>query len=501
MKILTAEQIYQADKATINQQGISSLELMERAAFKCFNFIQNNYQIKNQSFKIFCGVGNNGGDGLVIARYLQEINAAVNCYIVHFSDKQSDDFKLNSEKLKSLKIETKNIIDETDFPDIKPNDIIIDAVFGIGLKKIPDGFTKKLIVHINNSGAFIISIDVPSGLMLNKTVIDKEAVIKANKILSFQTPKLAFLLPENQAYCTNFEVIDIELNQDFIHNLTSNHFFTTQSDVQKLYQPRKPFAHKGTFGHALLMGGTYGKMGAITLTSMAALKIGSGLVTAYIPKCGYQILQTLIPEVMVEVDADSEIHHFNHKTLADVVGIGPGLGLHEKTIIGFLNFIKLQKKPMVIDADALNILAQNKSSLKNIPKNSVLTPHPKEFERLVGTWKNDFEKLEKLQEFSNKFNIVVVLKGAFTVIAYQNKLYFNSTANAALATGGSGDVLTGIITGLIAQGYHSLDAAKIGVFIHGKTADIYTSQFSQETFTASTIVSLLPKAFKETFYP
>ncbi len=500
MKILTAAQIYLADKATILQKGITSLALMEQAAFQCFDFLQKNDLINHKSVKIFCGIGNNGGDGLVIARFLKEIKVDVSCYIVHFSDNQSDDFKTNLERLQKLNVQIHAIYNENDFPKIQTNEIIIDAIFGIGLKKSPVGFTKKLIQHINNSAAYIISIDMPSGLFADKSIDDKESVIKSHKILTFQVPKLAFLLPDNQEFCADFEVLDIGLNQDFINNLETNYFFTTEIEVQKLYQPRNKFAHKGNFGHALLIGGSYGKMGAITLTSKATLKIGCGLVTAYIPKSGYEILQTAIPEVMVEVDNETEIHHFNHNTITKVIGVGPGLGLHEKTIEGFLNFLKLQKNPLVIDADALNILAQNKSYLKYIPKNTVLTPHPKEFERLVGTWKNDFEKLEKLQEFSNQYKVVIVLKGAFTVIAFQNQLHFNASGNPALATAGSGDVLTGIITGLIAQGYNSFDAAKIGVFIHGKTADIYTQQFPQETLIASEIIDLLPIAIIQTFY-
>ncbi|MDP3353561.1 MAG: NAD(P)H-hydrate dehydratase [Flavobacteriaceae bacterium] len=500
MKILTADQIYLADKATILQKGITSLDLMENAAFQCFDSIQKNDLINNKLIKIFCGVGNNGGDGLVIARYLHEIKADVTCYIVHFSDKQSGDFILNLDKLKSLKAKIYDVFDENDFPKILPNEIVIDAIFGLGLKKSPFGFTKELIKHINKSESTIISIDLPSGLLNDQTILDLESVIKANKTLTFQLPKLALMLPENKDYCADFEIIDIGLSQYFINSLTTNHFFTTQFDVQKLFVLRNKFSHKGSFGHSLLIGGSYGKMGAITLTSKAALKVGSGLVSAYIPKCGYQIIQTSIPEVMVEVDNDSEIHHFNHKTVPNSIGIGPGIGLHEKTIEGFLNFLKLQKNPLVIDADAINILAQNKYSLKYIPKNSVLTPHPKEFERLVGTWKNDYEKLEKLREFANKYQLIVVLKGAHTVIANQNNLYFNSTGNAALATAGSGDVLTGIITGLIAQGYTPFNASLIGVYLHGKTSDIYCRQNPQETFIASDIIELLPKSIKETFY-
>lgn len=500
MKILTTKQIYQADQATIVEMGISADKLMETAAFKCFEYIKENYKTKNQSFKIFCGVGNNGGDGLVIARLLNQLKVEVTCYIVHFSTNKSDNFIINFERLKLLKVKIYDILNENDFPKIHPNEIIIDAIFGLGLKKSPIGFTKELIKHINKSGSTIIAIDMPSGLLNEQTVTDSDAVIKAQKTLTFQMPKLAFMLPENKYFCSNFEILNIGLSANFIDKIESNYFFTTKKAVQKLYKPRNKFSHKGNFGHSLLIGGSIGKIGAITLSSKGALIAGSGLVSAYIPKCGYLILQSAIPEVMVEVDNESEIHHFNYKTIANVIGIGPGLGLHEKTIEGFLNFLKNNKTPLVLDADALNILAQNKEYLKYIPKNSVLTPHPKEFERLTESWKNDYEKLEKLKEFSVKYNVIVVLKGAFTVIAYQNKLHFNSTGNPALATAGSGDVLTGIITGLIAQGYTNFEASLIGVYMHGKTADIYCRKNPLETFIASDIVKYIPKAIKEIFY-
>lgn len=500
MKILSTEQIYLADKATIQEKGINAVDLMETAALKCFEYIQNNYNLENHSFKIFCGVGNNGGDGLVIARLLHQIKVEVNCYIVHFSSNQSTDFKINLDKLKKLSVDVFDISSENDFPEIKSNEIVIDAIFGLGLKKAPFGFTKELIKYLNKAKAHMISIDLPSGLFNEKTVYDIESVIKSDKTLTFQLPKLALLLPENKEYCSNFEILDIGLSQTYIDSLPIENFFTTNVEVQNLYIPRNKYAHKGSFGHSLLIGGSFGKMGAITLTSTAALKAGSGLVSVYIPKCGYEILQTSIPEVMAEVDSDYEIHHFNHKTISNVIGVGPGLGLHEKTITGFLNFIKIQKNPMVIDADALNILAQNIEYLNFIPKNSVLTPHPKEFERLAGSWKNDYEKLEKLKDFSNKYQLIIILKGAHTVVAFQKELHFNSSGNAALSTAGSGDVLTGIITAFIAQGYTPLNACLIGVYIHGLTADIYCRQNPQETFMASNIIDLLPIAMMETFY-
>ena len=265
--------------------------------------------------------------------------------------------------------------------------------------------------------------------------------------------------------------------------------------MQRLYKFRDKFSHKGNYGHSLIIGGSFGKIGAVSLASRAALTIGSGLVTAYLPKCGYQIIQTALPEIMVEVDAENELQYFNSKIQATVIGIGIGMGTHSKTVDGFEQFLQKNKLPLIVDADAINILAKNKSLLKLLPENSVLTPHPKEFERLVGKWKDDFNKLDKLLTLSNKYKIVVVLKGAYTVIAFKGELHFNSTGNPALATAGSGDVLTGIITGLIAQKYLPIDAAILGVYLHGKTAEMAMNTMVYETFTASDSIAYLSDAF------
>lgn len=501
MKILTAQQVKVADAATVSTKNITSLELMEHAAMQCFNYIKNNFDVYNSEIKVFCGVGNNGGDGLVIARLLADINVNVSCFIVHFSENQSKDFKLNYERLRKYKnVECIDIKDSFKIPILSNTDLIIDAIFGIGLSKSPKGIAKKIIQHINNSNALTISIDMPSGLFAEYTVEDKEAVIKADMVLTFQTPKLALLLPDNSTFSKSFEVIDIDLDNNFINALDVKNLYLTVDFVKNLYRKRTKFQHKGSFGHSLLIGGSYGKIGAIVLASKAALKIGSGLVSSYIPKCGYQILQTTIPEVMVEVDNENLLQFFNVETHATGIGIGPGMGCNEKTAEGFINFIETYNKPLVLDADALNILSVRQDKFASIPENSVLTPHPKEFERLVGSWKNDYEKLNKLKDFSSKYKVVVVLKGAHTVVASNGFMYFNSTGNVALATAGSGDVLMGIITGLIAQGYVTLEAAILGVYIHGKTADIYTQKYPVETFTASELIELIPDALTETFY-
>lgn len=497
MKILSTDQIYQSDNATIQNKSITSVDLMEHAANQCFKRIKKIVGSKKKAIYIFCGIGNNGGDGLVIARKLIEDQYTVSTYIVNFSNKRSPDFQVNYKRLIQLGANPIEINGNSAFPIINKDEIVIDAIFGIGIKRAPQGFVKEIIQHINNCNCFVISVDFPSGLYAETSVTDKESVIKSVHVLTFQNPKLAFFLPENKDFCKNWEVIDIGLDQHFINGLNTNFETIDNRKIESIYKPREKFTHKGTFGHSLIIGGSYGKIGAVVLASRSALKIGSGLVTAYIPKCGYQVLQSSNPEVMVEVDDENYLQYFNYKTISTVIGIGIGLGTHNKTKDGFAKFLKNNKLPLVIDADGLNILALHKELWTLIPENSVLTPHPKEFERLVGKWKNDYEKLEFLMDFSARIKCVVILKGAYSVIAYQEKIFFNTTGNPALATAGSGDVLTGIITGLIAQYYSSIHASILGVYLHGKSADIaIQSKETMETFIASTGIEFLNEAIR-----
>lgn len=499
MYILSPQQIAKADKATIKTNGITSIELMEYAATQCFQWLHQRLQGQNIKIHVFCGIGNNGGDGLVIARHLYQNGYNIDCYVVNFSDKRTPEFLENYNRLKELGKWPTIINNENDFPTISFDDIVIDAIFGIGLSRKPTGFTKKLIKYINSTKVFTLAIDFPSGLFGDKSVNDKTSVLKAGHILTFQTPKLAFLLPENKEFLNTWEVIDIGLDLNFIENLKPTINYITKEKILSYYKPRNKWSHKGTFGHSLLIGGSFGKIGAITLASKAALKIGSGLVSAYIPKCGYNILQISIPEIMVEVDDDNTLSYFNIKTKPTVIGIGPGMGTQEKTALGFYNFLKENSNPLIIDADAINLLSLNPKLLELLPKNTILTPHPKELERLIGAWKNDYDKLNKSIEFSKKHTVVLVIKGAHTVIVNGTNLTFNSTGNPALSTAGSGDVLTGLITGLVAQGYEPQIAAIFGVYLHGKTADIAIQQTGYETFTASTIIDYLAEALLDIF--
>ena len=500
MYILSSKQISQTDKATIKNENISSVDLMERAAKSCFQWLHKRLEKQKIKIHIFCGIGNNGGDGLVIARYLIQYGYTANCYIVNFSDKRTDEFLTNYNRLKELGVWPIVINNSNDIPVISNEDLVIDAIFGNGLSRKPEGFTKKLIQYINSTKVFTLAIDFPSGLFSDKSVSDKNAVIKADHILTFQTPKLAFLLPENKEFVNTWEVIDIGLDENYMDSLQPKAHFIIKNDIVALYKPRNKWEHKGSYGHSLIIGGSFGKIGAVTLAAQASLRIGSGLVTAYIPKCGYNIVQTAVPEAMVEVDEDTALTYYNFKTKATVIGIGPGMGTAEKTALGFEKFIKENKLPLVIDADGLNLISKNPSIINELTKSTVLTPHPKELERLIGSWENDYDKLNRTILFSKENDVIVVLKGAHTVIIDGETMHFNSTGNPALATAGSGDVLTGIITGLIAQGYKPLHAAIFGVYLHGKTADLALTETGHETFNASTILEYLGKAILDLFH-
>ena len=499
MKLFTAKQIYSADKFTTEKQQIGTEELMERAAIQIFNWMHLRMQGAPVKIHLFCGIGNNGGDGIALARHLQEhgYNIAVN--VVNYSEKRSKDFLINLDRLKDRKIWPNFMDSDCEFPEIGRDDIIVDAIFGIGLNRPPADWVVKLIGHLHASQAFILSVDIPSGLYADRVPEHKEAVVKANYVLSFQTPKLIFFLPETGVFVDQWEVLDIGLDAEFLMNEETDYELIGKNEVLPMYIPRKKFSHKGTYGHALIIGGSYGKVGAIQLASRATLVIGSGLVTAYIPQCGYESLQTALPEAMVITDEEQSISKISFDISPSVIGIGVGMGTAQKTVDAFTEFLKINQLPLVIDADALNILASKKSLLKLLPPKTVLTPHPKELERLIGAWKDDFDKLEKAKLFSEKYNCILVVKGAHTITVFNKKGYVNTTGNPGMATAGSGDVLTGVIAGLIAQGYDPLHAAIFGVYLHGKSGDLTIETKAYQALIASDIIDNLGLAYLDLF--
>ncbi len=498
MKILKADQIRSWDQYTIGHEPIASIDLMERAASKCFEWLDNNGWFVNP-FAIFCGKGNNGGDGLAIARMLADRGCNVSVYILEFGHKGTDDFQTNLARLHQYpSVGIHFIQEESNFHSLSQETVIIDALFGSGLTRPIEGFTAKLVDHINDSGCSVIAIDVPSGMSVDLSSKGNK-IVKANYTLSFQCYKLAFLVTENAAFIGDVVILDIGLLPEFLASPEADLELIDKSIIRSIYKPRNRFAHKGNFGHAMIIAGSYGKIGAAVLAAKACLRSGVGLLTCFVPKCGYDISQTAVPEAMVMTDADSSIitKIDNDILKYDSIGIGPGLGTASETRAAVKELISIYKKPMVLDADALNGLSMEKN-LPSLPPGSILTPHPKEFARLFGECKDDFERIEKALNNAKLLNCLIVLKGHHTIIACPNgKGYFNNTGNAGMATAGSGDVLTGMITSLLAQEYSSEDASILAVYLHGLAGDIAAKEISQEAMIAGDIIDSIGNAFKQ----
>lgn len=500
MKLFSAKQIYKADQFTIKKQGITSDALMERAALQLFNWMHLRLQGAPVKIHLFCGIGNNGGDGIALSRHLLEHGYHIAVYVVNYSDKRSKDFLINLDRLKERKCWPTFLNPEDELPGIGADDIIVDGIFGIGLNRKPDPWVAQLIQHLNASRAFILSIDIPSGLFVDQGTKDKSTVIESNFVLSFQTPKLVFFLPETGRFIEQWEVLDIGLDNEFLTTTETDYELLGKNEILTLYKPRQKYSHKGSYGHVLVVGGSYGQIGAVCLASKAALKAGSGLVTCFVPKVGYSILQTALPEIMVLTDTHEDyLTDIQFKIAPTVIGIGIGMGTGEEPTQALTKFLNTNSLPLVIDADGLNILSNNVQLLAKLPKESILTPHPKELERLIGKWKDDFDKLEKVKVFSKKYHCIVVIKGAHTLVVHNEKGYVNTTGNPGMATAGSGDTLTGIITGLRAQGYSALNAALFGVYIHGKAGDITVEKTGYQALTASDIIDSLGESFMDLF--
>lgn len=502
MKILPVEKIREADAFTIENEPIDSVDLMERAASKVYEWFMKRCRTKEVNVKIFCGIGNNGGDGLALARMLYFSGIIPQVFIVRYSDKMSRDCEINFTRLKEeTEVPMYDIFSEDDFPQIYDNDIIIDAIFGSGLNRPIEGFTAELIRYINKSNAIKIAIDIPSGLMAvssQQSVVSSQrsvahSILKADYTLSFQFPKLAFMFPEYDAFIGKWEVLDIKLHKDFIDNVETLNFYTTEEVVKPIIRKRTKFSHKGTYGHALLVAGSSGKTGAALLSAEACMRTGVGLLTAHLPKDALLPMQVYLPEAMTSADKSN-----THCTEIDdiipytAIGVGPGIGKDEETAILLKKIIQEATQPLVLDADALNIIADNPTWLSFLPDNTILTPHPKEFERLFGRTDNSYERLELQRKMSVIHNIIIVLKGAHTAITFPNgTCFFNSTGNPGMATAGSGDVLTGIVLSLLAQRYSPQEAALLGVYLHGKAGDVAAEKLGMESMIARDIIGNL----------
>ncbi|HTN07342.1 NAD(P)H-hydrate dehydratase [Agriterribacter sp.] len=496
MKLFSAAQIKAWDQYTIQNEPVTSAGLMERAAIRCYDWIVANIPAQKK-YMVFCGPGNNGGDGLAIARLLIHTKNTVQVFILGSAGKNSGDFLANLEKLQASTTQIELLERENAFPAISSSDIVVDALFGYGLNRPLEGLSEALVTHINHSGATTIAIDIPSGLFADKST-PGNTIIRATCTLTFQVMKLAFLLPENAAYTGSVQLMDIGLHPQYYTDTPAAFEIIEAETIRSFIQPRKRFSHKGTYGNAALIAGSYGMMGAAVLGAKACMRSGAGKLTCYIPSCGYTILQTAVPEVMC-VTGTNEKQHISLplKGVYDAYAIGPGMGQYEAGSAVLETLLNKKPRRLIIDADGLNLLSANPRLYSKIPGHTILTPHPKEFEKLFGTSTNDFERLQLALEKAKTLQAYIVLKGNYSFIATPGgKGYFNPTGNPGMATAGSGDVLTGILLGLYAQNNNAEQVILTGVYLHGLAGDIAAQQQTEESLVAGDIIEHLPHAFR-----
>ena len=500
MEILSAEQIKLVDELTIAREPISSVDLMERAAMACFRRLIKLIGLNDEVF-VFCGKGNNGGDGLAIARLMIEQGFDCHAVIIHYKENFSADAEHNYKRLKEKYagriIEVRSAEDLDVITSNGP--VMVDALLGTGTKGPAEGLLAEAIDFINTRSKNTISIDVPSGLLCDASSAQHKYIVSSSLTLSFQLPKLAFLLPENQRYVPEFELLNIGLNPTAIQEQQSPYYYLTRTEVSSLVRPRNKFSHKGSYGHALLMAGSKGKSGAAIISAKAALRSGAGLLTLHSNGDTTTALLHHLPEAMSVTDPNPEmISQLDHPEKYEAIGFGPGVGTETGTQQVLKKLLQYYSGKLLIDADGLNILSENKTWLTFLPPDTILTPHPKEFERLAGKQSDDFDRLTELKKFAMRHRCIVVLKGAHSAVAMPDgTVFFNSSGNAGLAKGGSGDGLTGIILGLLARGYNAPQSALIGTFVHGFAADLCVKKKSMESLLISDVIDQLGKAFKK----
>jgi len=499
MKIFTAAQVREIDAYTIRHEPIKSIDLMERAAMRLTGWYVRHFQT-DRKVVIFAGPGNNGGDALAMARMLADRQFRVECYLLRFGS-LSEDCSRNLQGLKEQgEVKLRELGESDVLPPLESSDVVVDGIFGSGLSRKVSGLPARVIQHINEGAGTVIAIDIPSGLFgESNRENDYAQVIRASYTLTFQFPFLSFFFDLHESYVGSWRVQDIRLHPQAIAELKTEYSTLEPEEIRALLPRREKFTHKGKLGHALMISGSYGMMGAALLAGESCLRSGTGLLTLHVPRFGYNIVQTAFPEAIVSLD-QSDILFSEAPGLEpfSAVGIGPGLGCKPNSGKGLKMLLERCRVPLLIDADGLNILSQHPEWFELLPTGTVLTPHPKEFDRMAGESPNSWERHLKQREFARKHQVVVVLKGAHTGIASPDgKYWFNTTGNPGMATGGSGDVLTGLITGFLAQGIPSLDAALAGVYLHGLAGDLAAEASSEEALIAGDMILYLGEAFRE----
>ncbi|MFC2265863.1 MAG: NAD(P)H-hydrate dehydratase [Prevotella conceptionensis] len=501
MKIFTGTQIKELDKFTIENEPVASIDLMERAAKAIVRVLREEWDNRTP-FVVFAGPGNNGGDALAVARLMAEAGYKVAVFLFNVNDKLSDDCATNKQRVmdcKRIKAFTEVVVD-FDPPELTAETVVIDGLFGAGLNKTLTGGFASLVKYINQSPAKVVSIDLPSGLMTEDNTHNvKSHIVKANLTLTLQQKKLAMLFEDNQQFIGCLRVLDIRLSPEYIARTDAKYKVLEEADVRSRMLKRGDFVNKGLMGHALVVAGSYGMAGAAVLAGRACMRSGVGKLTICTPRRNYDVMQISLPEAILS--AGKEDYFFTEPLDTehyDAVGMGPGLGQHEDTAIALISQIRRTQCPMVIDADALNILASHKAWMQQLPQNLILTPHVGEFDRLGnGGSEGDYDRLSKALDLAQHLQAYILLKGHYSALCLpMGKVYFNPTGNAGMATAGSGDVLTGIITGLLARGYNREDACIVGMYLHGLAGDLAAKQLGKESLMAGDIVAYLPQAFE-----
>lgn len=499
MKILSPEQLKALDAATMQKQNLSSLELMEILALALMEVLTKRWS-NTHSFLVFAGPGNNGGDGLAIARLLSELDYKVTVFLINPDKKLSRDCQTNFQRLQQKEtVSITEVVEQFITPKFSQNCVIIDALFGIGLNKPLIGGFAALVKFINASNVPVVSVDMPSGLMCEDNTHNYSShIIKANLTLTLHAPKLSQLLPENQVYVGELMVVDIGLDLDFVNQLPCDYEFVEASQLSLLLKKRPLFAHKGHFGHALLVAGKYGMAGAAVLSSKACFNVGVGKITIHTARKNNDILQIAVPEAIVSLDDNEyEVSTALKSDIFDAIGIGPGLGTSSATALAFIEQIRHSKKPIVIDADGINILSGHKGWLQQVPQNTIFTPHLGEYKKFGNRVTDSYSALIDARKLAQHHHFYIILKGHYTMICTpEGKVYFNNTGNSGMATAGTGDVLTGMILGFLAQGYNLQEVSQLAVYLHGLAGDIAADKWGEESLTASRLIEEIPVAFK-----
>ena len=499
MKIFTSAQIHELDKFTIENEPIKSIDLMERSAKAITQAITEVWGSQTPVI-IFAGPGNNGGDALAVGRLLCDKGYEVTVYLFNIYGKLSDDCATNKKRLAEKRSKALiEVTQEFEPPHLEAGTLVVDGLFGSGLNKPLAGGFSSLVKYINASPAQVVSIDMPSGLMTEDNTYNVRAnIIRADLTLTLQQPKLSFLFPENQQFIGRLKVLDIRLSKEGIEKIDANYTLIEENDIRPRLLHRDPFAHKGKMGNALIIAGSYGMGGASVLATKACLRAGAGKVTTHTPKRNSLLLQISAPEAIIQFDREETIFSEAVDTEDfNAVGIGPGLGTSEQTAIAIIAQLRRTQCPIVADADAINILANHRAWVQQLPKDIIMTPHPKEFDRLEGPSTDSYERLMKARDLAQRLQAYILLKGHHTSLCLPDgHIMFNSTGNAGMATAGSGDVLTGIITGLLARGYKHLDACVVGMYLHGLAGDIAAKELGVESVIAGDLIQYLPYAFK-----